>query len=199
MLKSQAQLSSRVLASVSRLGDNGHHAAPHGAPGLRPASPCQLQHGAGEERGRGKCPLQEAGDVSVGKGCTGAKPSKRSPLLSAPLSRVRKTSKESLQRADRAYLQHRQTRINIGRSQVSCPPSSVCQQGLPQPCRTRCSPQHKGRFPCLTPQTSAIPEEKASRNLSHCVTLAELGNKPPRGYSQPKTLHCRFVLPSQFR
>lgn len=119
MLKSQTPLSSQALASVSRLGDDGHHAALHRALTLHPASPCQLQHSAGEERGRGKCPLQEGGDISVGKGHTEAKPSKHSPLLPASLSRVRKTSGESLQRADGTYLQHRQTRINVGRSRVN--------------------------------------------------------------------------------
>lgn len=158
-----------------------------------------MQNSAGEERGCGTCPLQERGDVFVRKRHKGVKASKNSPLLSASVSRVRKSLRESLQKVDRIYLQHRQMRINTRRSQVSCSPSSKSQQGLPQPCRTCCSPQHKGRFPCLTPQTSTILEENASRNLSHCATLAEFSDKSPTGYSQPKTSRCRFVCPSQSR
>lgn len=164
---------------------------------LCPASPWQLQHSTGEERGCRKCPLQERGDVLVSKGHKGINPSKHSPLLSASASRVRKSLRESLQKANKIYLQHRHMRINTGRSQGSCSPSSMSQQGLSQPCRTCCGPQHKGRFPRLTPQTSTVSEENAPRNLSHCATLAESSDKAPTGYSQPKTSHCRFVCPSQ--
>lgn len=175
----------------------GHRAPLSRAPVLCPANPRQLQHSTGEERGCAKCPLQERGDILVRKGHKGVKPFKHSPLLSASVSRVRKSLRESLQKANKIHLQHREMRINTGRSQVSCTPSSMSQQGLPQPCRTCCSPQHKGRFPCLTPQTSTLPEENASRNLSHCATLAESSDKAPTGYSRPKTSRCRFVCPSQ--
>jgi len=157
------------------------------------------------------------GVISVGKGHTGAKPSKHSPLLPASLGRVKKTSRESLERADGAHPQHRQTRTNVGSSQESCPPSSMHQPGLPQPQGTRCSSQHKGRFPCLNPQVSTIPEEKASRNLSHCATLAELSettlspkpyaaglpshpspansacNNPPASHNQKSDGRCKAV------
>lgn len=188
-LKCQAPLSSQALDSVSRPGDDGHHSALHRTQCCAQPAPARCWGG----EGLGKCPHQEGGDISVGEGHTGAKHSKDTPLLPASLSRVRKNSRERLQRADGTYLQHRQAQINV-RSGMSCSPSSMCPQG---PCRTRCSPQHEGTFPCLTPQTSTIPEEKASRNFSHCATPAELSDKPPRGYPQPKTLGCRFAFPSQ--
>lgn len=124
--------------------DEGHRAPLSRAPVLCPASPWQLQHSTGEERGCGKCPLQERGDILVRKGHKGVKPFKHSPLLSASVSRVRQSLRESLQKANEIYLQHREMRINTGGRQVSCSPSSMSQQGLSQPCRTCCrSPTQK--------------------------------------------------------
>lgn len=55
---------------------------------------------------------KEGTDILVSKGHKGVKPSKHSPSLSASVSRVRKSLRESLQKANKIYLQHRQMRIN---------------------------------------------------------------------------------------